>query len=205
MMIYGMPAYQLGDDDAPDPAVAKAALRRMRGALARWLKFRLRNDAVAAGKRRAKVPPKVAKVMLEQNRDWAGEQKLADQIHALLSEVFDPAALPSADLRKNKDAAVELAKIAISGKLPDEAGTPTAAGFVWLWPMVAIAGVVAFTIATYIRTQAEVQMDKEHTECIKMGACTDYGFWLKAAAIGLGGYFLWTRTSLGTKIKGALK
>ena len=205
MLIYGMPSYQLGADTEPDTATAQSALRGMRRSLTGWLKYRQINDDVAAGKKRAKYPAATAKVMLMQNRDWAGEQKIANQLHALLSEVFDAAELPSADVKKDPNAAVRLAKIAISGKLPSETNAPQAQGLIWLWPLVVVAGLVAFTITSYVSTQAEVQKDKEHKECIQSGACTDYGFWLKVASIGVVGYLVWDRLGIGSKLKGAKK
>lgn len=207
MLIYGMPAYQMGmgADDVPDVEVAKAALARMKRSLSDWLRFRARNDAAAEGKVKAKFPPGTVRVMLSQSRDWAGEQKLANQLHALLSEVFDARELPDPDVKKDPAAAVKLAEIAIAGKLPDEANAPSDTGFIWLWPMVIVGGLIAFTITSYVQTQADLQKEKERLECIKVGACTDWGFWVKAAAVGVIGWLVWDRMGVGDRVKGALK
>lgn len=203
-MIYGPPTYQMGDE-APTAAAARRELKDMQGALKKWLKYRQLNDDVASGKIKTKVPREIAALRLSQNRDFEGEQKLANELHALLSEVFDSASLPDPRLGKNVSAAVKLAKIAIAGKLPSDVDNSSAAGFVWLWPMVIVLGMVAFTITSVVKTQAEAQAEKEHTECIKSGACTDYGFWLKVAGVAVVGWILWDKVGLGDRIKGALK
>jgi hypothetical protein len=38
-------------------------------------------------------------------------------------------------------------------------------------------------VTTAIKTAADVAKDKEEKACIQAGACTDYGFWLKAGGV----------------------
>lgn len=176
-----------------EKVAAEAEIRKMRAALAGWLKYRSLNDAVAAGTRASKVPPGLAKKMVESGRDWGLEQRMANQLHVLLSEMFDASQLPQPDLNRDPRAAVKLAQIAVAGRLPDEASAPSAVGFVWLWPAVVVVGLVLFTVVYKIRSDAEVAEEKERLECVKMGACTDYGFWLKMGAVAVLGYFAWTK------------
>jgi hypothetical protein len=99
---------------------------------------------------------------------------------------------------------VELAKIAIAGKLPEEAQAPEAQGFlpvVFIWPVVIIVGMVLWTIMTKIRNDADVAKEKERIECIKSGACTDYGFWLKLGGIALAGWIVWDKMGLREAVK----
>lgn len=174
-----------------EKAKAEVRIRKMRASLKEWLKFRGRMDDVATGKRKAKVPAHVVAKTLPLSRDWGLEQRIAVQLHALLSEVRDANSLPNPDIAKNPNAAVELAEIAIAGKLPSEANAPSAQGFIWLWPAVVVVGLVMFTIMSKISSDADVAKEKERIECIKAGACTDSGFWLKMAGlsvVGLIGY-----------------
>lgn len=188
---------------------AKAELGKMRASLAGWLRYRRINDEIASG--RSLPRPLLAKptakrqtaaafgLQLAQTRA-SDEAKLASRLHLLLSEVFDAQGLPEPDIRKNPNAAVELAEIAIAGKLPGKDAAPEAAGFVWLWPMVVVVGVIAFVITSKIRSDAEVAKERERLECIKQGACTDTGFWLKVGAVGLIAWFVWNkRRSQGSK------
>lgn len=175
---------------------AEREIRRMRSSLAAWLKYRKRNDDVALGKVKGRLPAHVVAKMLPHRRDWVLEQNLALELHALLSEVLDAAALPNPDISKDPNAAVKLAKIAIAGKLPEEASGPQAQGLIWLWPAVIVVGLVLVTIMTKIRSDADVAKEKERVECIKMGACTDYGFWLKLGAIVVAGWVVWDKFGL---------
>jgi len=206
--IYSAPAYQMGDSDKKDAmavtpgekAKAEAEIKRMQNSLKAWLKYRKINNEVAEGKRSAKIPPGIYKKILSSRRDWALEQRMALELHALLSEVFDAAQLPDPDMSKNPEAAVELAKIAIAGKLPSEAQSAEAQGIIWLWPAVVVVGLVLMTIMSKIRNDADVAKEKEHIECIKSGACTDYGFWLKIGGIALVGWIVWDKMGLREKI-----
>lgn len=193
---------------------AKAELVRMRASLARWLKYRTMNDALAAGAnvpqpllknpRAHRAPAAVIALRLAQGRR-GDEAELAAQLHQLLSEVFDAATLPDPDTTKNPKAAVQLAQIAISGAVPGESARPAAAGFVWLWPLVIIVGALVFVIATAIKTNADAAAERERLECIKSGACTDYGFWLKVGAIGFISWFAWDRMGVGDRVKKLVK
>lgn len=220
MSIYGSPAFQLGDQElvaaaanAPvtsaQAAQAKVELQRMQGALRSWLKYRAINDAIASGKA-ASVPtpllkkpgssvPPPAVLALRLSGDRAPrEAALARNLHALLGEVFDASNLPDPT---GRNAAVELARIAVSGKPPGTAAAPAAAGFIWLWPMVIVVGAVAFVISQKIRSDAEAAAEHERLECIKAGKCTDTGFWLKVGAVGLVGWLAWDKMGLRERAK----
>lgn len=183
---------------------ATAELRKMRGALAQWLKYRRMNDEVTQGVRATKKPRALAVQIIAQQRDLATEQKLADQLHTLLSEVMPDAALPAPSVQANPLAAVQLAQIAITGQPPPTTSTPTATGSTqpWLWPVLIVGGLL-LAVTTAISSYADVAKSQEQYACIQAGACTDYGFWLKAAAVVGLGWFLWTQTSLPQTVRGA--
>lgn len=172
---------------------AEAELRRMRGALAGWLRYRTMNDEVAAGKRPAKLPAQAAAVYVRTGRDAALEQRLALRLHALLSEAMDAQQLPDPS---RDGAAVALARIAVVGAVPSEVAAPQAQGFFWLWPVAIVVGAVLFTLVAKIRSDADVLKERERLECIKVGACTDYGFWLKLGGIAMIGYLAWEKFGL---------
>lgn len=221
-MQYGSPSFSMGDEaivaaaaNAPvttaQAKAARAELVRMRKALRTWLKYRAMNDAIATGQGaalptpilkhpRASLPsPEVMALRLSRARR-PREADLATHLYQLLGEVFDQASLPSPDLAKNPNAAVKLAAIAVAGKLPTETGTPSAQGFVWLWPLVIVVGAIAFVIMGAIRSSAESAAEHEKLECIKAGKCTDAGFWMKVAAVGFVGWLLWDKAGLGARI-----
>lgn len=224
--IYGSPSYAMGADtgiDVPSDATtpitrqqaqkARVELAKMKRSLTQWLKYRRINDAVAAGHADrvpnallktpgATAPPAaVARMNLARARRL-DEEPLALHLHQLLSEVFDPSQLPSPDLNRNPNAAVQLAEIAVSGKLPGEVAGPTPTGIIWLWPAVIVVGAIALVLTTVIRSQAEVAKEREHYECVKAGKCTDSGFWLKVAAVGLVGWFVWDKAGLRERVAG---
>lgn len=202
MSIYSGPMYAMGDEKvALTKEQAELELKRMIGSLRGWLKYRSINNEVAAGKRKARIPPGLAKKMLAKNRDWALEQDIANQLYLLLSEIYDPQQLPQPDVAKDPDAAVKLATIVISGKLPNPA-TPTPQGIAPLIiiPLV-IGGVVLLGFTSYIKTKADEAKERERIQCIRDGACTDYGFWLKAGAVVFLGWFAWEKMNLKSKIK----
>jgi hypothetical protein len=134
------------------------------------------------------------------------EQDLATKLAALLGELVPDAKLPNADLRYNPDAAVQLAQIAITGVIPTQAASPQAAsGWLsaphpWLWPAL-IVGAVLLTVTTAIKTAADVAKDREEKACIEAGACTDYGFWLKAGGVVAIAWFAWRELGLGTEVR----
>ena len=225
--IYGSPSYAMGDEavvkaaaNAPVTSATaqkgKAELAKMRRSLRAWLKYRTLNNAVAAGtafKPAALKRPGFKPMTKEQFAAYvariktqraADEQELATKLYQLLSEVFDPSALPDPDLGQNPTAAVQLAKIAIAGTLPGEVAAPEAQGFSWMWPLVAVIGIIAITIMTQIKNSADVAKEKERLECIKAGACTDTGFFLKVGAAVVIGWFLWDKVGVGARVKGAL-
>jgi len=219
MSVYGSPAYQLGDEElvaaaanAPitkdQAAQAKLELKRMQGALRSWLKYRTINDKIAAGqaehipnpllKRPGTFAPPAAAMLLRLSNDRAArESALAKNLYALLSEVFDSSQLPSP---QDRNAAVSLARIAVGGKLPGDR-SPEAAGFIWLWPLVVVIGVVAFTISQKIKSDAAAAAEHERIECIKAGKCTDTGFWMKFGAIAVVGWIAWDKMGLRERSK----
>jgi hypothetical protein len=229
MAIYGGASYQMGADEAVVQAAAnapitasqaqagKVALAKMKRSLKAWLKYRAMNDQIAAGSAStiptplfrtpgaAPPPPAVMGLRLRRER-FADESELAAQLHSLLSEVFDGGTLPDPDVQKNPNAAVELARIAIAGRLPGDADVmPTAQGFFWLWPLVIVVGAIAFVITTAITSSADVAKEKERIECIKAGKCTDTGFWLKVGSIALVGWIVWDKMGVGARVKRAVK
>jgi len=187
---------------AGDVKQAKLELDHMKRSLQSWLKYRTLNDAVAAGTAPTKKPRRYAATVVTQSRDWAGEQRLANQLAVLLAESFPDAKIPDANVTSNPQAAVQLAQIAINGPGPT-ASSPEAQGFVWLWPVLIVGGLL-LAVTTAIKTAADVAKDKEEKACIEAGACTDYGFWLKAGGIAALAWVAW-QMGVGEKIKGALK
>lgn len=198
MASFSTASYAMGRTEYSVPITAasaqqsKRALGKMRGSLKAWLRFRTLNDTSPS-------TPQLARVRA------ANEQVLADQLHELMAEVFDGQSLPSPDLSKNPQGAVELAQLAIAGKLPGEQGAPTAQGFVWLWPTVFIVGAIAYVIATQITSSADVAKETERYQCIQSGKCTDYGFWLKLAGIVTVGWIVWDKFGAREALTGKRK
>ncbi len=171
---------------APDLATAQRELARMKSALAGWLKYRQMNDAVRAGIRPAKRPLPPRSPVLEQ--------RLATQLAALLHQVMPDAVLPATDLTQTPDAAVQLAQIALGQIVPPNT-TPAAVGALSNGVLMAaiIVGGLLLTVTTAIKSNAEAAEAQEHYACIQAGACTDYGFWVKAAALVGAGWLAWTK------------
>lgn len=186
-------------------AVKKAAaeLESMKSSLRGWLKYRELNDAVLAGTATTKIPPGIAKKFVEQNRDPAVEAELANRLHVLLTELMPGQQLPSA---QGYGAAVQLAKIALAGGATPSpmGGVLSATGHPWLWPVLIVGGLL-LAVTTAVKTAADVAKERERYACIQAGACTDYGFWLKAGGIAALGWFAWTQLGVGDVVKGALK
>lgn len=175
---------------------AAAELQRMRGSLASWLKYRDLNDRVMAGSAPAKRPQASAQAAAVRA---SAEQDLATKLSALLSAVMPGAPLPSPSLQENPRAAVDLAKIALQGG--SSVASPTATGGIftggpaWLWPVLIVGGVL-LAVTTAVKTAADVAKDREEKACIMAGACTDYGFWLKAGGIVAIAWFAWKEMGL---------
>ncbi len=186
-------------------AAAKRELAGMKRSLKGWLKYRRLNDEIASGKREARVPAKLAAQTLSRDRDYAGEQKLADDLYLLLSMVRSPKSLPSPDLSKDQNAAVKLARMAITGS-PDkeEVSSPQPTGILPII-ILTVGGVMLFTLTSFISNRAEVQKEKERLKCINDGGCTDFGFWLKVASVTVIGYFVWEKLGVGKRIKSVVK
>ncbi len=60
-------------------------------------------------------------------------------------------------------------------------------------------------VTTAIKTAADVAKDSEEKACIMAGACTDYGFWLKAGGVTALAWFAWRELGLGDTIKSLIK
>lgn len=177
--------------------VAAAELARMRSSLAGWLKYRTLNDRVMAGTAAVKKPLPYAQAVVAQARDMAVEQDLANKLHALLEVVLPGRELPNADLRSNPAGAVQLAQVALMGGAQVSGPVATggflsAAGHPWLWPVLIVGGML-LVVTTAIKTAADVAKDREEKACIQAGACTDYGFWLKAGGITALAWFAWNK------------
>lgn len=187
---------------------ATAELNHMKRSLRAWLKYRAIGDAVLAGKGKTKLPPAYAARVITARRDMAVEQDLADKLSALLTELMPGVSLPNADLRSNPFAAVQLAQVALSGKAPVTASTAPLSGVgathPWLWPVLIVGGLL-LAVTTAIKTAADVAKTKEETACIEAGACTDYGFWLKAGGVTILAWFAWKELGLGEMVRGALR
>ncbi len=178
--------------------LAAAELGRMRSALAGWLRYRTLNDRVLAGTTNVRKPLSYAQRVVAGARDMAVEQDLANKLHALLEVVMAGQELPNADLRSNPTGAVQLALVALMGG--QQVPGPVATGGVftgafsgahpWLWPVLIVAGVLV-TVTTAIKSAADVAKDREEKACIEAGACTDYGFWLKAGGFLAVAWFAW--------------
>lgn len=189
-----------------DVRLAASELERMRGALRRWLKYRAINDAVLAGTAKVKKPLAYAQRAVATSRDSRVDLDLASKLHALLSTMFPDAQLPAADA---PGAAVALATMAVTGQVTSSVTSPTATGGVltshpWLWPVLIVGGVLIM-VTTAIKSAADVAAQKEHDACIEAGACTDYGFWLKAGGITMLAWFAWRELGLGELVKGQIK
>ena len=182
---------------APSPQVNKNAIKAMQRTLKRWLRFRKANDDAALGHKKAKVPMGVAAQRVTSMRDWALEKNIAKNLYAMLSEFMDPSALPDP---RQPGAAVKLAEIVVAGKLPEDVG-PQATGLIWLWPVAIIAGSGAYAYSMKVQSDAEAAMHKEEIECRELGACTDYGFWLKLASVAFLGWFAWEKLGVKQKVK----
>lgn len=175
---------------------AAAELARMRAALSSWLKYRSINDQVLAGTAAVRKPIAYAQRVVSSGRDLQVEQDLAVKLHALLEVVMPGQQLPNPDIQANPQGAVQLAQVALTGGAvlsgPSATGGIFASANPWLWPAL-IVGAVMITITTAIKSSADVAKDKEEKACIEAGACTDYGFWLKAGGVVALGWFAWTQ------------
>jgi len=179
---------------------AARELAGMRRSLASWLKYRTLNDQVTAGTAKLRKPLAYAQRVVAQ-RDMAIEQDLATKLSVLLTALMPEQALPVADLSVNPAGAVQLAQIALAGPSMLSSPSPTggflsAGGHPWLWPVLIVGGLLLVT-TTAIKSAADVAKDQEEKACIEAGACTDYGFWLKAGGILALAWFAWEK--LGVK------
>ena len=179
---------------------AARELAGMRRSLASWLKYRTLNDQVTAGTAKVRKPLAYAQRVVAQ-RDMAIEQDLATKLSVLLTALMPEQALPVADVSVNPAGAVQLAQIALAGPSMLSSPSPTggflsAGGHPWLWPVLIVGGLLLVT-TTAIKSAADVAKDQEEKACIEAGACTDYGFWLKAGGILALAWFAWEK--LGVK------
>jgi hypothetical protein len=162
---------QLGEVTPKEKARAELEIKLMRGELAKWLKYRTLLGT---------PPTDILPV----------ERRLGQRLFVLLSEMFDAQTLPSAA------SPIALAQIAISGKLPTETVSPSAQGIVWLWPAVAVVGLVLVTVIMKVRSDAADAADARRVQCIEAGKCTDTGFWLKLGGVMLVAWLAWDKFGL---------
>jgi hypothetical protein len=189
------------------PTTAQGQIQGMRRSLEAWLRYRLAMDQVASGNPvKALLPSPGMKVVPDDAASlraerYPDEQRLATKLHNLLGELFDSSSLPSPDVKADPEAAVKLANIAISGRLPTEAPAAQSQGFVWMWPLLVVGGVV-LVLSSIVKSLADVAKEKERIRCIQAGACTDSGFWLKAGAVLFVGWFAWEKLGIGARFEG---
>jgi len=183
---------------------AAGELAKMRRSLKSWLKYRTLNDAVLAGQVVPKKPIGYAQRTITARRDMSLEQDMASQLSTLLATVMPGVTLPNSNVAANPDAAVQLATLAINGS---NTTAPAATGgffsvpsHPWLWPVLIVGGVLLM-VTTAIKSSADVAKDQEQTACIEAGACTDYGFWLKAGGIVALSYFAWNALGVGDLVR----
>lgn len=184
-----------------DVQKARAELGRMRGSLSAWLKYRELNDAVVAGKASTSKPRAFAVAVIEQSRDQQAEQKLAKQLYVLLAETMPGVELPDANLQVNPDGAVQLARLALYG--PPAKGNQAQGAWYTSWPVLIVGGLL-LSVTTVVTSMADVAKEREHYACVRAGACTDYGFWLKAGGIAALLYVAW-HLGAGERVKRYLK
>jgi len=180
----------------PDVQAAATELQRMRRSLAMWLKYRSIGDRVLAGTAPVRKPLGYAQRVVATARAEGFEQDLATRLASLLSALMPGQPLPNADLSANPQGAVQLAQIALQGGAV--AGGPSATGGLgvaahpWLWPVLIVGGLL-LVVTTAIKTQADLAAQREQNACIEAGACTDYGFWLKAGGVLFLAWFAWEK------------
>lgn len=194
--------------------VQKAAteLAKMRRSLAAWLKYRTLNDQVLAGTiTNIRKPLPYAQRVVLASRNPANEQDLATKLNTLLSALMPGQQLPNANLVANPDGAVQLAQIALQGAQGQVMQSAAAtSGFLsvpshpWLWPVLIVGGLLLI-VTTAIKSSADVAKDQEEKACIEAGACTDYGFWLKAGGVVALSYFAWKELGVGDVVRGFIK
>lgn len=184
---------------------AKHELDKMKSSLAKWLKYRAIVDQVAAGALQTTKPQSYASYVATTAQSQRNEQKLASQLSILLAQVYPDMTLPNADLAGNPAAAVQLAQIALGQPSAAVAGPAATAGMApWVLPVI-IASALLIGITTAIKSSADVSMQAEHDACIEAGACTDYGMWMKWAAIVGLTWFAWEKMGVGERVKRSLK
>lgn len=186
----------------PDGAkAAKSALSRMKRGLKGWLKLRKKLTDLMSGKRKGKIPASLARKIIDL--DPAGEQLLANDLYALLSEIHDPATLPLPHVTPDTpDAAVALAEVALNGAVGQSADKPVAQGIIPIL-ILAGAGVLLLTLTSFISNRAEVQREKLRIECEKAGECSRTSETvLKVLAVGVVGWFAWEKMGLKKKFEG---
>ena len=188
-----------------DVKKAAAELEAMRGSLRRWLSYRATNDRVLAGTAKLRKPVSYAQRVVATRRDMAAEQDLAQKLYELLSVTLPDVQLPNADVSANPNAAPQLAMIAITGQAPGTAApalSGVTASHPWLWPVLIVGGLVIM-VTTAIKSAADIAAQKEQDACIEAGACTDYGFFLKAGGIAALVWLAWKE--FGPEIRALVK
>jgi hypothetical protein len=171
-----------------DVKAARKELARMQRSLRQWLDYRTRVDAAVAGTGPAKYGAASAQLARDQYRDPEVEAVLATQLDMLLRQVMPAGATLPTD-------APALARLALT--LPD-AGSPQAqagVGAFFTNPLLLGLLVGGLLLFQTISSWADVAKEREHYACIKAGACTDTGFWLKAGVVGAAALYAWHKTT----------
>lgn len=146
------------------------------------------------------LPPSVIRKTLDDERFY-DEQDLARQLHQLLVECGANIDLPSPNVAADPNAAVRLAEIVLKGACPGETvDAPQAQGIVWFVLAIPLAAVV-LVISQVIKSKADVAKERERIRCIQSGHCTDYGFWLKVASVGIVGWLAWDKFGIREAIQ----
>lgn len=189
---------------APEVQQAAVELQRMRRSLQSWLKYRSLNDQVLAGSARVRKPIGYGQRVVASARASGYEQDLANKLSALLTSLMPGQPLPDANLSTNPQGAVQLAQIALQGggvvTSPTATGNVAAASHPWLWPVLIVGGLL-LVVTTAIKTSADLAAQQEQNACIEAGACTDYGFWLKAGGALFIAWFAWERLGVRDIVK----
>ena len=136
---------------------AQAALAKMKSPLASWLDKRKMVDEAADGTRAASFSPDVVAQFIDAYRDTDMENRLAEELRALLGEVVDPATVGL-----DKLDAPALAAIVVTGKLPTAAPTPQQGVGIGPLILLVVLGAIGWTISSSIQSYADVVKAQEN-------------------------------------------
>ena len=171
-----------------DPRLAQIEINKMRGALASWLKWRMKIMEVARGK-----APGNTDLAVQTLKGYYPEEKaLANKLQELLEAIE-----PGEDF-SNLDP-VELAQYT----LKNEVSSPAAQGGVLTWVIGGGTLILLFTI----KTLADQASEKRQLDACAAGIESACPFpWRRVLFFGglaITGYFIWTKTDVQQWLKGA--